>query len=221
MDNQGGVVHLGKIYDFLKDLPARHESYIIKKGEFGGRYAAVCDTLTDPDVPKTPGFYLWGFYDRSKFWVNVYLGKAGNDAKGKFAHLRWRVREELMDERAFAWRAFTREKKDTVQLDYPRYTREVLRAINKAGSTHIFWVAVPNLKAENIRPVENDLIETLNPTGNGERNPPSPIFRPEATQILDAFREMIHLPSNRNSVYPLDYHRQFWKWVGETPPAAP
>jgi hypothetical protein len=139
----------------------------------GEAYGRICDQLTDPEVPKKAGFYLWGFYDKRKFWVNIYLGKAGNDAKGKFAHLRWRIREELMDERAFAWRAFTKEKESTVQLDYPRYRREVLRAINKAGSTHIFWVAVPSSNPANIKSIESDLIETLNPTGNRERNPPS------------------------------------------------
>jgi hypothetical protein len=129
------------------------------------------------------------------------------------------LNEELGDERAFAWRAFC-SKADVIKLD-PHYPTEVQRAINKAGSTHIFWVATPDLLGENIETIENDLIETMNPTGNRQRRTPVAQFRPDATRILNAFRKMIHREENRNSQYPLDYHKQFWKWVGQADPSTP
>jgi hypothetical protein len=103
----------------------------------------------------------------------------------------------------------------------PKYPVEVQRALRKAGSTHIFWVATPYLSEKNIKLVEKDLIEAMNPTGNRARNKPLPTLQQQAGEIFETFRVMIHHEKNRNTQFDLDYHDEFWRWVGESEPTTP
>jgi len=219
---QSGVIHLKEILSFVENHKAQDDAFRIDGStDLGDEYIAKRNDVLSTSVPRIPdkfGFYLWGFYDHKKFWVNVYLGKSGNEVEGKTAHLRYRIREELGDERAFAWRAFCPKDK-VISLD-PNYPAEVKRAINKAGSTHIFWVAPPNIESQNIEPIENALIETMNPTGNRRRCLPLGDLQ-QTGEVLESFRGMIHRQENRDSAYRLNYHKEFWKWVGQADPKTP
>ncbi len=138
------------------------------------------------------GFYLWGCYDRKKYWHSIYLGKAGF---GKTAHLRARISAELRDERWFIWRHVLSEEgilKMSDQIFSGRYHKECERAMRKAGATHIIWVPAPRIENEEITRVEADLIEALNPKANIIRPTPPHNVQEEATQIFGAFRRTIH-----------------------------
>ena len=49
---------------------------------------------------------------------------------------------------------------------WPVYEKRMARALNKKDSTHIAWVADPDLTDEAVEDIEADLIETLNPRAN-------------------------------------------------------
>jgi hypothetical protein len=225
---ESGVLRLKTLYDFIEknksemtDGNVIPSAYQIKSTLLGRKYSEECGLLVCPktgkQVPDEQGFYLYGFYNSQKFWINIYVGKAG---KGKTASLRVRISDELKKERAFIWRAYFK-REEVLRFDYPKYQSEVARAFHKAGSTHVFWVATPELQPEIVEPVENDLIEAMNPTGNRRRITPSATLRREAGAIFDAFREMVHDPQNRNSKFHLTFHDEFWKWVGESEPSTP
>src|ERR1700690_4650184 len=132
---QQGVISLRPIYAFVGKHRKQCDehgvpfAYHMRGSDLGGAYCSKCDhVLSEPhEVPKQRGFYLWGFYNKKKFWVNVYLGKA--DLR-KTAHLRDRLYKELTAERAFAWREFY-EKEKVVGFDL-EYPTEVKRALRKA-----------------------------------------------------------------------------------------
>jgi hypothetical protein len=233
---QRGVVHLEPLYDFVREFVARNpdpkkqmEGYRVDRSNDDSRnYCEKCkQVLADSNVPNEQGFYLWGFYNRSRFWINVYCGKAG---RGKTAHLRDRLYKELTAENACVWREVNPD--DARVLSIGEHIHRTMwhdvkpkweRALHKAGSTHIFWVAMPEseLNLHNIEPVENDLIEAMNPTGNRQRRRPSATLQSEAGTIFKAFREMIHLEKNRSTALHLDYHDKFWSRVGKTEPSTP
>jgi len=175
--------------------------------------------VIESGVSEKRGFYLWGFYNKSHFWVNVYLGisKKGKEA----SNLRARILEELKDERAFLWRAYC--SKDKVMSFDPRYQTQVKRALRKGGATHVFWIEELDLPPKSFESVENDLVEAMNPTGNRRRLRPSGKVEPKAGELLSRFREMIHLERDKKpaSVLKLNYHKEFWESVGEAEPTAP
>jgi hypothetical protein len=225
-----GVLSLKPLYDFVEGCWDVFEdrngisapsAYFVKSGELGRAYCEKCEKIVSKSpnavvVPPNPGFYLWGFYNVNKFWVNVYLGMA---SEGKAANLGSRLYEELTNERAFVWRNhYSREQ--VIGFD-PNYPVEAARALRKAGSTHVFWVATPHLPKESIKLVEKDLIEAMNPTGNRARSKPLPTLQNEAGEIFDSFRGMIHRQENRNTQFHVDYHDEFWRWVGESEPSTP
>jgi|HubBroStandDraft_6_1064221.scaffolds.fasta_scaffold00205_47 hypothetical protein len=233
---QRGVVCLGILYDLVREIVANNpdtknqlDAYRVNGSSPHSKdYRKKCrDVLSASDVPNEQGFYLWGFYNRSGFWINVYCGKAG---KGKTADLRDRLYKELTAENASIWREVNPDNARVLSIGeqihptmWYKYKTHWERALNKAGSTHIFWVATPEseLKPENVESVENDLIEAMNPTGNRQRRLPAARLQQDAGKIFGAFREMIHLENNRSSKFHLKYHDEFWKWVGRTEPSMP
>jgi hypothetical protein len=73
----------------------------LEGSEYGREYSHLCKVITE-DVDEVAGFYVWGRYDRKRYWHSIYLGKAGYKKDKK--NLRKRILEELKDERAFVWR---------------------------------------------------------------------------------------------------------------------
>jgi hypothetical protein len=146
------------------------------------------------------GFYAWGFYEKSGLWRTIYVGKAGF---GKTASLKARITEELKDERAFVWcgkhTGLNRDDcKKIWQSYYPASTvskvpeNHIERSLRKIYTTHIVWAIVPNLSNDNVRLVEADLIETLNPSANFQRSAPHYGFLDTTIDVIRAFKQRIH-----------------------------
>lgn len=193
---KSGIVDLKILYKIAKrdkEGLALHASSDNGKN-YGTEVTALCET-----IPMVQGFYLFGKYIKKVLWQSIYFGKAGT---GKTTNLRARIREELSDERAFIWKGKhtgleDEDNKDILAIiakHYPqakdpkksRYETETKRAVRKEGTTHIVWVSMPDLNDdEEIKIIEADLIETLNPRANRQRNP-----RP-ATSLLDDTIEII------------------------------
>jgi hypothetical protein len=221
-----GVVNLKELYDFVRKQkrPLDWRALVVDGSEKLSNTYVKCCKAALTQTPKVRGIYLWGFYTHSGFWVNVYLGKSG---LRKTANLRGRLFKELTAERSCIWReAFPNKEALLTVAEYtanrrmwPQYKKQWEGSLRKAGSTHIYWVDISHLKEDDVEPIERDLIEAMNPTGNRKRNlPPSQTLRDESIQIFQAFRNTIDLPANRKSRFELGYHREFWRWVGETEP---
>lgn len=160
-------------------------------------YSTLCKQLTEK-IPDSQGFYLWGKFERSGLWRNIYLGKAGFS---KAAGLRKRILEELKDERCSIW-ADVFSKSQLLQLvpevhanpsQWRKIRRQWERSLNKAGTTHIVWVKTPQLSNSDVKRIEADLIEALNPQANMRRPaPPSRVLQKDTAGIFRRFRTEIH-----------------------------
>jgi hypothetical protein len=137
----------------------------------GRVYGKLAKELSS-QITDDSGIYLWGKYDENGVWNHIYVGKA---CKSKKAHLRARILEELKDEKHFLWRSVYTEKELLAkgELHYPdmwfRYKNHWALALLKTGTTHIIWVAAPELSDNQINDIELNLIEALNPTANKKR----------------------------------------------------
>jgi hypothetical protein len=221
----GGVATLSPLYNFVRKHSREWRALVLDGSEqLGNDYVECCKVLLREVPSAARGVYLWGFYNHSGFWVNVYLGKSGLK---KTANLHGRLFKELTQERASIWREVFPGKRELLDFAEPAHTprmwpknkKEWVRFLRKAGSTHIYWADISYLSEDDVEPIEKDLIEAMNPTGNRKRNsPPSQTRRDEAIAIFRVFREMIDRRENRESGFPLKYHKEFWKWVGETAP---
>lgn len=152
------------------------------------------------DVPDERGFYLWGTYERTGLWRNIYLGKAGF---GKTANLRARILEELRDERCLFWSGVLgRDRILTIGAQsYPimwtKYRRHWERSLRKSPDQlppprFVIWVSSPELTNAFVVTVEADLIETLNPVANSQRPAPKAVLQVNTLVILEALRREIH-----------------------------
>jgi hypothetical protein len=143
---------------------------------------------------------VWGEFDPRKYWHSIYLGKAGLGGRKKL--LRARITEELKDERFALWRSVFTEKdlnklgplvNKGGEVAWKRnIERDTKRAFRKAGATHIIWAPTSNLDNHNVRRLEAELIEALNPTENIQRPTPSNEVIDEATVVFSHFRRTIH-----------------------------
>jgi hypothetical protein len=141
---------------------------------------------------KKKGFYLWGNYDSRKFWQNIYLGKAGF---GKTANLRSRILEELKDERCCFWRIkYSEDDLQKLRETYysKNYQKEWKRSLLKANTTHIVFVASPEINEGDVEIVESDLIESMNPIANIKRPVPPAFLNSDTAKIFHQLREQIH-----------------------------
>src|SRR5713226_7812928 len=212
---QSGIINLKDIYLFARKHGSHAAEAMIINGKsvWGNEYSVLCREIRDR-LPIMRGLYLSGFYNRNGFWTNIYIGKAGLK---KTASLQNRIYKELTAERACIWR----EVLSTEQLEktckeihpqlWPQYLPKWRNACEKAGSTHIAWVALPEHEEASIEPIENDLIEAMNPTGNRKRTQPPEHFRDDTKRVFGRFREVINANANRKTRFSLDFHRDFWK----------
>ena len=197
------VLHLNSLYDFVRDHRKTGDDGLrLKASKYGKEYSRRCKAITE-HVDEVAGFYVWGRYDRKRYWHSIYLGKAGYKEDKK--NLRKRILEELKDERAFVWRYVYEEaevRKICRRIHHGKYTWN--RALLKAGTTEIIWVPAPKLTDSEIRMVEADLIEALNPKVNLSRSTPVKIVQSHATKVFTRLREIIH--KNRPE-RPSELHR--------------
>ncbi|MEO8927038.1 MAG: hypothetical protein ABI306_07725 [Caulobacteraceae bacterium] len=195
------AVSLEEIYTMLKNRDEAAEALWDARSELGRKYRKLCRDITSP-IPETQGFYLWGFYGVNRNWKNVYLGKSANNEK---YNIRFRICEELIDER----RMFERihyshsELMEHFKTDRKVYgdAKEtgITRDLAKAGCSHIVWVSVPGLPADHVLGVEADLIEAMNPSANRNRPPPVPARQADSDAVFQAIRKQINMC--RTSLY--------------------
>jgi hypothetical protein len=185
------VIPLRTLYEFAREHEGHAEDGIrLGRTRLGSYYCALCAKLTK-DVDERKGFYLWGVFDRKRYWHNIYLGKAGF---GKTSNLKERICEELKDERAFLWRAFL----DESQLSkirgslHPGRNYTWRRPLKKWGATHIVWASAEWVEDGAIRSIEADLIEALDPIANMQRPTPPSKHQRHAAAIFEMFRHHIH-----------------------------
>ncbi len=190
---ESGTIFLGKLYDFVKKDPDGKS--LLGTSRLGHEYATLASAITST-VPNERGFYLWGKYDPNGLWRNIYLGKA---MLGKTAHLRARILEELKDERMCLWRHVMTERQllDKTMENYGgryngRGNKSFKRSIYKAETSHIIWVAVEDLGESQVRNIESDLIETLNPVANIVRPSPPAELQELTVEVIKHFRRQIH-----------------------------
>jgi hypothetical protein len=214
------TVKLSALYDFARKHRDNEQKALDISGSssLGKEYCQKAKRIVS-GVSEKSGVYLWGFYNSRRFWVNVYIGK--EDLR-KTANLKDRLYKELTAERACVWREVLNKQElhDAGKKIHPtmwyKYRNHWERALRKAGSTHVFWVATPDLRQGELEFVEDDLIEAMNPTGNRRRRSPPRTFHRQTGEVFEIFRKMIHSEENRNSQFPLKYHNEFWKWLGES-----
>jgi hypothetical protein len=181
---KAGLVDLKPIYQVVRANPT---CYDFSERPKIPRYRKQAEQVV-AQVPDLKGVYLWGKYDRRCYWSSIYFGLAGL-GKTKY-RLKSRLLEELMDEKSCFWR-ICRSKKHIIKArDDGQKARR--RAVRKRGATHIIWVATPKLRKRQVREVEADLIEALNPVANVVRATPPSHIQKDATAIYNAFRKVIH-----------------------------
>lgn len=197
---QCGLVSLRDLYAFARKHFENEEALRLERTELGRQYSKIVDGIVST-IPDTEGFYLWGAYSEKGLWQNIYLGMAGY---GAMKSLKKRIREELKDERCAIWRVvYTYDNLMAIRdrIHDGKYAASWKRAMRKSGTTHVAWVSAPNTPNENVRNVESDLIEALNPGANLNR-PASPDHLQEnAARIFAAFRKAIHL--GRQQRFPI------------------
>lgn len=179
-----GMVFLQDLYGAVKENSTQYDSP--ERARIAG-YRKQAESAV-AEVPEAPGVYLWGTYDRRGYWRSIYLGLAGLSGKSYCLHSR--ILEELMDEHSCFWRVCRTKQHILNARENGRSARQ--RAMLKEGATHIIWVTTPRLDRQEVRDVESELIEALNPTANLSRPAPRAYIRKQATLIYNAIREVIH-----------------------------
>jgi hypothetical protein len=190
-----GIINLAPLYEYLKK--EKYSKEILNgKSEIGRGYSKEATILCESIATK-PGIYLWGYYDKKKFWTNQYVGQASGKTNGT---LKERLLKELKVERLFLWG--NREDYDDVHKfacnHYSNQTKVKMhfdRACLKKGSTFILWYALDQvLKKKILDQLEADLIETLNPVGNKMRPTPNLGMHDiaDTAKIIASFRDLIH-----------------------------
>lgn len=165
-----------------------------------GRDYGKLVTRLAQSIADLQGLYIWGYYESNGLWRTIYLGKAG---LGRTASLRARITEELKDERALIWRGkhsgLDDEALERLWLGhYPpspgskASENHVKRALSKAGSTHIIWVATPEIDNGHVARIEADLIESLNPSANVQRPAPTSGLQEMTVSVIQRFKAEMH-----------------------------
>lgn len=165
-----------------------------------GRDYGKLVTRLAQSIADLQGLYIWGYYESNGLWRTIYLGKAG---LGRTASLRARITEELKEERALIWRGKHSGLDDeALERLWPGHyppspgskasENHVKRALSKAGSTHIIWVATPEIDNGHVARIEADLIETLNPSANVQRPAPTSGLQEMTVSVIQRFKAEMH-----------------------------
>jgi hypothetical protein len=190
---KSSIIYLEKLYPFAKKDKAGEA--IKNDSSIGKKLGKEIKELTI-SIPESPGFYIWGKYEKNGQWKSIYLGKAGT---GKTASLRDRINKELNVERIFLWIKNTEDENKYFQVAQNHYKNSwskksenhYNRSIEKKGSQFIIWCESKTLKNEKeIKEVEKFLIEMLNPKVNVQR---SASLEGNLDAALRIFKEFIRI----------------------------
>ena len=197
---KSGIIDISPLYFFTENEGKylfgenKEESFLKGDSSEGKKYSKkvkdICAAL-----PDEQGVYIWGCFEANCSWKNIYIGKSG---KGKTSSVRARIEEELKDERVFL--CVKGNNGNALKMIgsklYPKmwnqYEAHWDRAIQKANSTYIVWVALPKTNEKDISDIEAELIETMNPSANKNRPAPSSNVNKIVYDVILAMRKCIH-----------------------------
>ena len=195
---QSGVVVLHDLLKFVRSNWKHHDAMNLMSPA-SKPYRRLCKEIAE-EIPASQGFYLWGYYEKNGLWRNIYLGKAG---LGKTANLKGRILEELKDERCCFWSDVYSEAK-LLELGpevhsnrtqwYKTIKKQWQRSLREAGTTHIVWARTPHLSNDDVKRIEADLIEAMNPEANRQRTtpPPEQVLQEDTAEVFRLFRKRVH-----------------------------
>jgi hypothetical protein len=130
----------------------------------------MVDQLT-VGAPEGGGVYAWGPKINGRL---IYIGKA-KGGNGNYSSLRYRIGDELKEEKIFAWFGTIPTPKflaiyhQAYPQDQNRTANHFNRSILKAGTNKIVWVCCPDhtpQERDDIARCERLLIKQLNPIAN-------------------------------------------------------
>jgi hypothetical protein len=155
-----GHVSLKPLLAYVKGRP----EIPVRRNESSRAYRKAINELC-AEIPARGGLYLWGAFERSGQWKNIYLGKS---SRRKALGLRSRITEELRDEFIALWLVFHDEASVMKQIRDAygdRYDWHQQRSKRKKGTEFIVWAGYDDgeydLSAE-----ENALIARYRPRAN-------------------------------------------------------
>jgi hypothetical protein len=65
------ILHLNTLYDFVRDHRKTGDDGLCLEGSaYGKEYSRRCKVITE-DVDEVAGFYVWGCYDRKRYWRSM------------------------------------------------------------------------------------------------------------------------------------------------------
>ena len=188
---ESGIIALEELYAFARRDPSGEA--LNRNSSIGRKYGKLVDRVKE-SIPKKKGVYLWGKYEINGLWKNIYIGQSGD---GPTARLQWRIGDEELKKEggAIFWLPII-GKENLIMIcreNYPNAGNYWERGLAKAETTRVIWVVTPpDLNNDDIKEVESDLIETMNPRVNKDR-PVPPNTRQQITlKIIGEFRRRIH-----------------------------
>ena len=132
MNLQTGSFNLFPIFEFAANnstLPS-HKNTLLQKD-----YSKVISQCVS-EVPKKPGWYLWGRFNDMGWWETVYLGHAGVAQT-----LHTRLYDELREECIAFWsEVYGRERaiRQNKNIYRGKYG-DATRSLRKSGSRIVAW----------------------------------------------------------------------------------
>lgn len=185
---ESGIITLKPLYDYIKTND-REGFGLRPRSQQRREYNKIAKDITQ-GINKKNGLYLWGKYwkknkDADYLWTSIYLGRAEN--------LQERICGELTGEREFIYECVFLKEQILLLLQQHygwKYIDYWERELRKIQTTHIIWVSVPENRQ--MKDIENDLIETLNPTANAHFTRPQVDIYNQTSEIITLFRQRIH-----------------------------
>lgn len=195
------IISLKPLYDFVNDKDEEGRGLRTDTSQ-GKEYMDIArELIQKSDIPEVNGIYLFGKYDGSKIWKNIYLGES---EAGKRQSLKIRIEDHLRRSKMIFWRTvMTKEQvlKELQTFRNGKYENNHKIDIRKTGSTHIVWAALPDTEVD-IMEVERDLIEIMNPPANIQEYKPKGVAQDFTLKVVSSIRSTIH--RNRDHQYQID-----------------
>ncbi len=181
-----GTIGLGPLYQFAAD---NIDCYLRPRSIDGMSVGVLTQDNAGSSHVRSPvehGVYLWGRLDRKGRWTNVYVGST-------FC-LQGRINEELRSEKGRIW-------SPPLGVDFARpKTMSRSWKTERIGCTDVVWIATPELVGPNLKELENEVIEMLNPLANRCHPRPFGHLRSISVKVVQIMLEQIH--QRRDSVCP-------------------
>lgn len=165
---QSGHISLSSLYEFVCGTADAFEG--LRTGDrytptssigrsFGSLRTELCAS-----IPYVRGVYFWGQLQAGA-WRTIYVGKT---FEGRGSSLNKRISEELQNGRHILFRT-TYLHEDVLEWEKPQYKKGAKLALLKEGTSHIVWVATPELSSEEVTNLECGLIAKLDPPANCQK----------------------------------------------------